>query len=208
MKTRFAAISFIAALLALAGCTNPPTVKSIAGISIPQLDTNQFTGVWITGGNNKGVIATRIKDGVAGIVEAASLEAGKDEISLKKFIVNLRESPAGLLWSVDEKTMDEDAGKDKGEAKTSEEYLFGRLVIENDHLLIYLPDTGAIQELAERNLLKLGYAKNDKGEDAGAPILESLGKEQFDMLETNGVSPYLLFKPEPEFVFVRLSTKD
>jgi hypothetical protein len=209
MKTKIAALASFTALMALlvAGCTPPATVKSIAGVSIPTLDTNKLTGVWMNGGKDKGVIATRIKEGTNGLVEVASLNASPAEISLQRFPVVLRDSPAGLIWNLDPKALVDESGKPTGKdsEKESAGYLFGRVIVESDHLLIYLPDNDSIKSLAKRGLLKVSFEKDDKGEDKGSPIIEALGKTEFDNLQTNGVNPYVLFQTDPGFVFVRIS---
>ncbi|HMP83997.1 MAG TPA: hypothetical protein PKA41_14960, partial [Verrucomicrobiota bacterium] len=142
----------------------------------------------------------------AGVVEVAMLNADKDEIKLAKFDVSIRHSPeVGLLWSANEKSFADD---DQEREKLPGNYFFGRLVITGEHFVVHLADEDEIEKLVERGVLKASYAKNDKGEDTGPPILEALGKEQFDAMSTNGVNPVLLFKPDPDFVFARLNAED
>ena len=207
MKKKFLRFALLTTVLSLfaTGCEEPPKSKVIAGVSIPTLHTNRLNGTWVGSDGERRVLATRIKNPQEGVVEAGALNASDKEISLGRFDVALRDSPAGLLWSANERAFEENK-KEKEEAPGN--FYFGRLVITDDHMLIFLPDRSEISDLVERGILKATYEKNDKGEEVGFPVLETLDQEQFDRLATNNVNPLLLFASEPEFVFVRLNKKD
>lgn len=205
MKTNnsFLLLTACVALIA-AGCKEPPKSKTIVGASVPALDTNQFTGTWHNA-NDKSVIATRIKNAGSGVIELASLRVSREEIKLVNLDVTLRQSPVGLLWSASEKSF---ADNDKDGEELPGHYYFGRLVIGSQSLVVYLPDGDEIETLAKRGHLKVTYARNEKGEDVAPPILDGLGKEQFDNLLTNGVNPLVLFNSDPAAVFTRLNDGD
>ena len=180
-------------LMSCAACT-AVTSKKPVGEKIPTLDPAIWNGKW-TGSN--GTVQSRIKDAGQGVVELTLTEFEKPDHP---------EVHDTLIRTVSDQVIANT--QDKGD------YYFGRVVISQDHLVIFPPDTTVFSKLLEAGTLRGERLKNDKGKLTGSSVLNEFSERDVQALEAlakeKGSSFRLrdLFDADPVLALVRLKSPE
>lgn len=134
----------LAALALFAGGCTAVRVAQPVGEKPLVLDRADWEGTWITE-SDEGAVEFKVADAAKGELLLLSIVKDKDgKPTLSTMTILLRESGGWLFGSVV-------AEDDKDRAK---DFLWGRIMRENDQILIWKPDVGKFQELVGQGKLK------------------------------------------------------
>lgn len=82
-------------------------------------------------------------------------------------------------------------------------YGFGRVHIDRNHLLVYLPDPDMFSDLIKRKKIAGTLEKDKDGKLTGSSFLEGLTWKDCQRLQKDGFNPRLLFQKDPALVLIR-----
>lgn len=85
-------------------------------------------------------------------------------------------------------------------------YGFGRVDIDRNHLLVYLPEPEVFSNLIKRKKIAGTLEKDKDGKLTGSSILEGLTWKDCQRLQKDGFNPRLLFQKDPALVLIRSAT--
>lgn len=169
--------------LCLAACSSV-SVPSPVGDQPHVLNPADWAGTWLTPDGK--ALSVFVTDASKGELKVVWLETNDGETVLKSHKVHLRESAGWLLASV----------QNNPEDKT-QPYLWGRLKIEHDHVVIWEPDVPGFRALVREGKLKGTLT----GSDSGNVELEQIPAETLAALASGAFG--VPFKWDSPFVLRR-----
>jgi len=192
MKYR-SSILFLIFACFFSACSSVRSKKPVGEI-VAELDPKIWNAKWADGEGP--VFESRIKTPELGMVEFTTLKA-KEPDDLRSFEVIVRKV----------------AGKTIASAKLGKEeiYDFGRIAINEDHLIIFPPKPAKFSSLINSHLLQGTLTQDEKGIKTGSSIIDELTDHHIQLLEDRkerhfeDVSRFSdLFSDDPIYAYVRV----
>jgi hypothetical protein len=176
------------AALAVCGCQTVKSKKPV-GDKTAELKPEEWNGKWQSGDGS--ILATRIKDSKLGLVELVPVHPRPKPDEPKMVDVVVRTLGTNVIASTKEKPTDEG-------------YNFGRIAIDNTHLVVFAPDAPAFANLVKRGKLAGTLDKDKDGKPTGSSLLEGFSEQDYQRLVKGGVDVRSLFSEDPVIVLVRV----
>jgi hypothetical protein len=178
---------FLPLLAALALCSGCVTSKTPVGDKAPALDPKVWNGKWRSG--DGGTVRTRIKDARLGIVEMRTRPPLPKQGETHEILVR----SLGPLVIANQKIGDPHAVA----------YQFGRVAIDNTHLVVFNADESVFAKLIKRHQVAGQLDKDKHGKLTGSCTIEGFSGKAYRRLKKEGFDVRSLFKEDPSTVLVR-----
>jgi|ERR1700677_3764102 len=188
MKFTFVKSLPLLAALALCGCEATVSKKPV-GERGAELKPDDWNGRWVGGDGT--ILETKIKDAKLGLVELTPVKPKAKPGEPKEIDLVVRTLGTHTIVNLKQKP-------------TDEAYDFGRVSVDNTHLVGFAPNTPMFIELIKEGKLTGRIEKDKDGKLTGSCTLESFTEQDYQRLKRDGVDVRALFGEDPVTVAVRV----
>jgi len=170
------------AAIVLTGCI---TSKTPVGDKVPRLEPGVWNAKWQSG--DGGTVRTRVKDAKLGIVTMSKSHPWfhRGEPVRDVYIRLL-----GPYTVANEKLAEHS-------------FDFGRISIDNDHLVVFAANELTFQKLVARHQIAGKAEKDEHGKPTGSFTIEGFSDKDYRRLKRERFDMHSLFKDDPSMVLIR-----
>jgi hypothetical protein len=184
--------------LALCGCQSVQSKKPV-GDNVPELKPAIWNAKWQDGTGT--ILRSKIKDARLGIIELTPIAPRPKPDDPKTTDLLVR--TLGPCTIVNTNQM-----KPQGiKSAPSDPFTFARVAIDNEHLVIFPPNTPVFVTLIKQHRIACRLERDKHGKPTGSCLLDGFSDYDFQRLKKEGLETQTLFSEDPAMVYVRYSWK-